>query len=203
MKLSRFGRKLITIPALALLMAALLTGTAMAASKTYTFEMGPSLAAQDCLPNAKAKVKVTSIGPVEIMNVEASGLPPKTEFDTFVIQVPNKPFGLAWYQGDLETNGSGKGSQHYIGRFNIETFAVAVGSVKAPKVHEADAGENPSFAPVHTYHVGLWFNSPEDAKKAGCPADVTPFNGDHNAGIQVLTTRDFLDDQGPLRNIGS
>jgi hypothetical protein len=53
---------------------------------------------------------------------------------TFVIQVPNKPFGLAWYQGDMETNGSGRGSQDYVGRFNIETFAVAVGSVKAPRV---------------------------------------------------------------------
>ena len=28
---------------------------------------------------------------------------------------------------------------------------------------------DPQFAPVHTYHLGVWFNSPDDAKKNGCP----------------------------------
>ena len=54
---------------------------------------------------------------------------------------------------------------------------------------------------MHTFHLGLWFNSPADAMKAGCPATVTPFNGDHNAGIQALSTRNFADDQGPLRQL--
>ncbi len=53
--------------------------------------------------------------------------------------------------------------------------------------------------PVHTYHLGLWFNSPDDAAAAGCPNTVTPFNGDYTAGIQVLNTSNFPDDQGPLR----
>src|SRR5947208_5148933 len=55
--------------------------------------------------------------------------------------------------------------------------------------------------PVHTYHLGLWFNSPNDAAAAGCPNTVTPFNGDHTAGIQVLNTSNFADDQGPLRQL--
>jgi hypothetical protein len=54
---------------------------------------------------------------------------------------------------------------------------------------------------VHTYHLGLWFNSPADAAKAGCPSTVTPFNGEHNAGIQALSTRQFQDQHGPLRRI--
>lgn len=53
--------------------------------------------------------------------------------------------------------------------------------------------------PVHTFHLGLWFNDPADAVKAGCAGSVTPFNGDHNAGTQVLSTRNFDDAQGPLR----
>lgn len=73
----------------------------------------------------------------------------------------------------------------------------------APILHDADAGENPATAPVHTHHLGLWFNSPEDAASAGCPDTVTPFNGDHTAGIQVLSTRNFAPDQGPFRQIGS
>jgi hypothetical protein len=36
---------------------------------------------------------------------------------------------------------------------------------------------------------------------AGCSDTVTPFNGDHTAGIQVLSTRNFADDMGPLRQL--
>lgn len=41
-----------------------------------------------------------------------------------------------------------------------------------------------------------------DAKRAGaaCPDDVTPFNGEHNAGVQVLSTRNFPN-HGPLARI--
>ena len=46
-------------------------------------------------PNAHGQVKIESVGPVEIMKVKVWGLPPNTDFDLFVIQVPNKPFGLS------------------------------------------------------------------------------------------------------------
>src|SRR6516164_7510048 len=78
-------------------------------------------------PNAHGKVKIESVGPVEIMKVTVWGLPPNTDFDLFVIQVPNKPFGLSWYQGDIETNKDGVGYGEFIGRFSIETFIVAPG----------------------------------------------------------------------------
>ncbi len=136
------------------------------------------------------------------MHVEVNGLPPKTDFDFFVIQGPGKPFGLSWYQGDIETDEHGKGVGDFTGRFNIETFIVAPGSDVAPTVHSTgtfpDAATNPATAPVHTLHLGLWFNSPSDAVKAGCPGDVTPFNGDHTAGVQVLNTHHFSKDAGPL-----
>jgi len=51
------------------------------------------------------------------------------------------------------------------------------------------------------YHLGLWFGSPQAAQAAGCPGNVTPFNGEHNAGIQVLNTSNFPDDFGPLRQV--
>jgi hypothetical protein len=158
--------------------------------------------AAGCLPDAAADVTVKSQGPVEVMNVKVEGLPAKTDFDFFVIQVPNAPFGLSWYQGDIETNGSGHGHGHFIGRFGTETFIVGPGSVPAPVLHAGpfpDASLNPATSPVHTFHLGLWFNDPADAVNAGCPGSVTPFNGVHNAGTQVLSTRNFADDQGPLR----
>lgn len=81
--------------------------------------------AANCIPNAHAAVRVVSLGPVEVMTVDVGGLPPHREFDLFVIQIPNAPFGLAWYQGDIETDGQGEGHQLFVGRFNIETFIVA------------------------------------------------------------------------------
>ena len=184
-------------------------GAALAGEKRIEFDMVRSAAAEggNCLAGVTAHVTIDSKGPVEHMDVHVSGLPRKTEFDFFVIQIPNAPFGLAWYQGDIETNGAGKGHQKFIGRFNIETFIVAQppGGQEAPVVHDdppfPDADSNPATEPIHTYHLGLWFNSPQDAMAAGCPGTVTRFNGDHTAGIQVLSTRNFPNLEGPLRQL--
>lgn len=175
-------------------------------SDKFRFPMvrAAKLVASGCLPHATAKVSIKPGGPVERMHVSVNGLPPNTDFDFFVIQKPGAPFGLAWYQGDIETDEYGHGEETFIGRFNEETFIVAQGSVPAPLVHNnafPDAASNPVTGPVHTFHLGLWFNSPADAVKAGCPGDVTPFNGEHNAGIQVLNTSNYLDLQGPLLSV--
>jgi len=147
------------------------------------------------LPNAKAQVIIKSMGTVEIMTVAVSGLPANTDFDFFVIQVPTAPFGLSWYQGDVETDSQGKGVQAFIGRFSNETFIVAPGVADAPNSMPngpfPDATKNPQTAPVQLYHLGMWFNDPKDAVKAGAPGTVTPFNGEHNAGVQVINTSNF------------
>lgn len=160
-----------------------------------------------CLQNAHGEVTVVSLGATEQMDVDVEGLPPNTDFDFFVIQIPDAPFGMAWYQGDIETGGLGRGHKRFLGRFNIETFIVAQppGGQPAPQVHNTlpfpDASMNPATEPIHMYHLGLWFNSPQDAQAAGCPGAVTRFNGDHNAGIQVLSTRNFPRTFGPLRQL--
>ena len=120
----------------------------------------------------------------------------------FVIQVPNAPFGDAWYQGDLESGARGNATGTYVGRFNKETFLVAPGVAQAPVEHQVDGSQNPASAPIHMFHVGIWFGSPEAAQAAGCPTTVTPFNGDHTAGIQALASNQFADLNGPLRQIG-
>ena len=163
--------------------------------------------AGNCLPNAHGEVTVVSLGATEQMDVDVEGLPPNTEFDFFVIQIPNAPFGMAWYQGDIETGALGRGHRRFLGRFNIETFIVAQppGGQPAPVVHNQppfpDASMNPATEPIHTYHLGLWFNSPSAAQAAGCPNTVTRFNGDHRAGIQALSTRQFGKLNGPLRRL--
>ncbi|MBK7985258.1 MAG: hypothetical protein IPN66_00285 [Candidatus Competibacteraceae bacterium] len=174
------------------------------ASEDIRFDLTPSGGVRQCLPNARGEVSIDAGESAELMSVKVEGLPANTAFDVFVIQVPNLPFGLSWYQGDLTTNAKGKGKARFVGRFNIETFIVAPNVAPAPVVHETpipDADANPPTGPVHTYHLGLWFNSPADARAAGCADTVTPFNGEHNAGIQVLNTGSFPDDQGPLAQL--
>ena len=156
---------------------------------------------KNCAPHADALVRLKTLGFAELMTINVRGLPPHTGFDAFVIQVPNFPFGLSWYIGDIETDGYGSATKSFVSRFSQETFAVAPKEAPAPKVDKADAPSNPAFAPVHTFHVGIWFNSPADAAKVGCPNVVTPFNGEHNAGPQILSTRTLPDNAGPLRRI--
>lgn len=178
-----------------------------AAQKNTVFSMVRSSGAvtAGCIPNASGRVTINSLGPVETMHLEARGLPPNTGFDFFVIQLPNAPFGVSWYQGDFTTDSSGTGVGDFVGRFSIETFIVAPGSGPAPTPHTAppfpDANTNPATAPVHTFHLGVWFDSPAAAAAAGCPNTETPFNGNHTAGIQALSTRNFGNLNGPLRRI--
>ncbi len=186
----------------------LTTGTAFAKGphhKYIDFDMAVSAGAATCLPHARADVRVVDDGTAQDLFISARGLPPKTDFDFFVIQVPKAPFGMSWYQADVETDEYGNAFQHVRGIFSIETFTVAPNSAPAPLVFNnapfPDASVNPATAPLQMYHLGLWFNSPTDAQNAGCAATVTPFNGEHNAGIQVLNTANFADDAGPLRQL--
>jgi hypothetical protein len=196
--------------ALALGAAGVLGQSATAASSavlpdaSFTMPRSATALATGCLPNAKATVKITKLGNVEEMVVSAKGLVPNTEYDLFVIQAANAPFGLSWYQGDMSTNAWGVARGTFLGRFSEETFTVAPGTTAAPVVHDSpirDASSNPATAPVHQYHLGLWFNDPAAAAAAGCGGAVTPFNGDHNAGVQILSTRQFPALNGPLHKV--
>jgi len=209
--LNRFAKRKTAVLA-ALAAAALLAAPALAFDSdkdgddfAFPLVRSAGLAAfPSVAPNAHGRVKIESVGPVEIMKVTVWGLPPNTDFDFFVIQVPNAPFGLAWYQGDIETNKDGVGYGEFIGRFSIETFIVAPGVAPAPVVFNnafPDASINPATNPVQLYHLGLWFNDPADAVKAGGPGIVTPFNGEHDAGLQVLNTSNFALQAGPLKQI--
>ncbi len=165
----------------------------------FTFKMVPTGSTEACIPGAAGRVTIThSLELVENMHVEVTGLPKNTDFDLFVIQVPNAPFGLSWYMGDMLTDNNGEAVGDFVGRFQIGTFIVAPGVAPAPKVLSDDATSNPETAPVQLYHLGLWFDSPTDAGKAGCESTETPFNSTHNAGVQILNTSQFGNLKGPL-----
>src|SRR5829696_4770015 len=197
-------RRIIVPLILALVMAALAAAAAFAVDDTTTFKMVRSEAAVDneCLQGAKAQVDVrTTPTDNQIMDVTLNHAPKNTEFELFITQQPNSPFGVSWYQADFTTNNQGNGEVRARGIFSEELFVFAPGSVKAPQVDDKDAEKNPKYDPVHTFHVGLWFGDPKDAKEAGCSGKVTQFDGDHEAGIQAFSTRNFPNLKGPLGNI--
>jgi hypothetical protein len=169
-----------------LALALALVPAAMAAQgDSLVFNMVRSAGATGCLAaTASGRVTISNLGPVQNMHVEVFNLPPKTDFTLFVITTPNAPFVPAWYQGDLTTNQQGRGVLDVTGILDFETFIL-----------------NPGPVPVQMDHLGMWFADPADAIKAGCPGTVTPFDGDHNAGIQVLNTSNFPYNHGPLLNL--
>jgi hypothetical protein len=186
----------------ALLMAALFAAAAFAVNNT-TFKMVRSsgAVANNCLKGAYANVNVRTVGGNQIMDVTLYHAAKNTGFTLFLIQQPNDPFGVSWYQGDLDTNNQGYGKVSVKGIFSEEVFAFSPGSVKAPQVDPKDAKKGPTFNPVHTFHLGLWFADPKEARAAGCSGKVTPFDGDHVAGIQALSTRNYPALNGPLSKI--
>ncbi len=121
------------------------------------------------------------------------GAPRNADFDLFVIQQPLKPFGVSWYQTDVNANSHGVGRASVRGIFDRETFSVSLGGTT-------------TFAPTHQYHLGLWFNDPNLPFALGCEpgakvAAVTPFNGEQHAGIQALNTAEFPVNAGPLSEV--
>ena len=114
-------------------------------------------------------------------------------FDLFVIQQPAAPFGVSWYQSDIQADSNGIGSATVKGVFDSETFSVSPGGTT-------------TFSPTHQYHLGVWFNDPNVPFNLGCEPGATcrpsrPFNGDQNAGIQVLNTAQFPVNAGPLSHV--
>ena len=94
------------------------------------------------------------------MSVTVWGLPPNTDFDFFVIQAPPAPFGLSWYQGDIETNRFGVGLERFVDALILEFYGRAWSSAsrtdpsQGPTIsrckHESynRTGSNFSFRPV-------------------------------------------------------
>jgi len=168
--------------------------TAPATAKSFSFALKPSSAAiTACLPKASGHVTITPGTLNDTMKVSLSGMPANAGFDLFVIQQPTAPFGISWYQSDIQANAYGNGSATVKGIFDAETFSVSPGGTT-------------TFPPTHQYHLGVWFNDPSVPFNLGCEPGatspiVTPFNGEQNAGIQVVNTAQFPVNAGPLSKV--
>jgi hypothetical protein len=165
-------------------------------SGAFTFRLVPSSPAiKSCLPHAGGLVTIIPGSQNDTMDVSISGMPRNADFDLFVIEQPNKPFGVSWYQTDVNVDRHGVGHATVRGIFDVETFSVSQGGSTA-------------FGATHQYHLGLWFNDPNLPFNLGCEpngpgkqAVVTPFNGEQHAGIQVLNTAQFPVGAGPRSHV--
>jgi hypothetical protein len=188
----------------ALVATAMLSIHAHAAATKVTFEMVRSSAnITGCLPDATAEVTIKGVKNNQLMKVKASGLAPNTGYDLFVIQIPHAKFGIAWYQSDLETNKKGAGTAVVRGIFSNETFTISQDTITT-NGREGTPQTGATFGAVNMYHLGLWFDDPQVPFDLNCEPGateptVTPFNGAQHAGIQVLNTSNFDDNNGPLR----
>lgn len=134
----------------------------------------------------------------DTMRVVLHNIRPGLDFDLFTVErstfladgspdpaAPNR--GLAWYQSDLEAGPSGSGSAE------IKTILL-----------DQIFGFDPivTLPPTNTFHVGFWFNNPDDVNNCLGPNDppqVTPFNGDHHAGpLAMISLPDAQTGLGPL-----
>jgi hypothetical protein len=165
-----------------------------ATASSFSFQLKPSSSAiSACLPKAGGHVTITPGALNDTMTVSLHGMPANAGFDLFVIQQPTAPFGVSWYQSDIQANSNGFGSATVKGIFDAETFSVSPGGTT-------------TFSPTHQYHLGVWFNDPNVPFGLGCEPGatapiVTPFNGEQNAGIQVVNTAQFPVNAGPLSHV--
>jgi hypothetical protein len=122
---------------------------------------------------------------------------PNLAFDLFTVQrstldaqgkpiSPAPSFGLAWYQSDVQADDHGNGR-------------VKINTILADQIFGVNLDQSPA-QPINTFHLGFWFNNPNDA--ASCGFDVTkptPFNGEHTAGpLAMISLPDAQTGLGPL-----
>ena len=146
------------------------------------------------LPKATVEVKRGRLN--DELELKLQNIKPGLAFDLFTVQrsplrangTPDPTFtnfGMAWYQSDVEANSNGSA--------NVEINTILLDQI---------FGFDPdvSLAPTNTFHVGFWFNNPQDA--AACGFDVThptPFNGEHRAGpLAMISLPDATTNLGPL-----
>lgn len=166
------------------------------------FELVPNPAAVRCLaafpddptkpPSATVTVKQGKLN--DTLTIKLKNIKEGLDFDLFTVehsplQLDGTPdpdfvnFGLAWYQSDLAVGKNRKGNT------TIKTILINQIFGFDPAV---------GLAPTNTFHVGFWFDSPDDVTACNLHGS-TPFNGDHHAGpFAMISVPDNKSGLGPL-----
>ncbi|MEA3177142.1 MAG: hypothetical protein QOI59_665 [Gammaproteobacteria bacterium] len=168
-----------------------------------SFNLAPNPKTLECLrgnyneePRARATIVRGKLNDTLILDLD--GIKPGLQFDLFTVQNSfflasgsadpkfTGSFGLAWYQSDIEIPRHSDRGHVRISTILLDQIFGFDPDVKLP--------------PTNTFHVGFWFNNPEDAAPCGFnPAAPTPFNGEHKAGpFAMISVPDPDSHLGPL-----
>ncbi len=165
------------------------------------FSLTPERSILDCLgagdgSDPTAQVTVTRGDLNDVLTLHAEHLKPNLAFDMFTIQNSNlladgspdpnfHNFGLAWYQSDVQADDNGVAD-------------VTIRTILLDQIFGFDPAVG--LPPTNTFHVGFWFNNPQDAAACGFdPTHPTPFNGEHKAGpAAMISLPDARTKLGPL-----
>jgi hypothetical protein len=171
-------------------------------SKSFVLHPNPKFVS--CLGVAGAPTPVVHVtvhrGKLnDMLSITGRNFKPGLAFDMFTVQRSNllsdatvdpnfTNFGMAWYQSDLQASSLG-------------TFTATIKTILLDQIFGFDPDQsNPN--PINTFHLGFWFNNPNDANVDGCVFDVTkptPFNGEHVAGpVAFISVPDAKNNLGPL-----
>ena len=147
-------------------------------------------------PSASVTVKRGRLN--DQLSIQLRNIKPGLAFDMFTVEqskflsdgtvdpafvARNKSFGLAWYQSDLEVKNNNR---------NVTTIQ----TILVDQIFGFDPVVG--LDPTNTFHVGFWFNAPEDAANCGFTG-FTPFNGEHHAGpLAMISLPESDTDLGPL-----
>jgi len=147
-------------------------------------------------PSASVSVKRGRLN--DRLDIQLRNIKPGLAFDMFTVEhskfladgkldpdfvARGKSFGLAWYQSDLEVKNNSR---------NVTTIQ----TVLVDQIFGFDPVVG--LDPTNTFHVGFWFNAPEDAADCGFTG-FTPFNGDHHAGpVAMISLPESTTGLGPL-----
>jgi len=148
-------------------------------------------------PKAQVTVERGELNDTLVLHLH--NIKPNLAFDLFTVQRSNllangqpdpdfavkfnKSFGLAWYQSDVEADSDGGGK-------------VMVKTILLDQIFGFDP--DVGLEPTNTFHVGFWFNNPDDAAACGFTG-FTPFNGEHHAGpLAMISVPNADTGLGPL-----
>jgi hypothetical protein len=177
--MKRMSGRLSLAPTLLTLVGLVFTLVAAHAQGPGRFELVPASAAiAACLPNAAAQVTFFAredTHGADTLDVQASGLPPITSFALFLTESPVPPFGAVEYIGDFTTNAAGRG--------HVSVQAI---------IEEAFAFDNTTGVRKELNHVVFWFADPAADEFCVPGSGPTPFDGDGQAGVAAMSSRNFL-----------
>ena len=145
-------------------------------------------------PQAEATVIRGKLNDTMVLRLK--NVKPNLAFDLFTVEkstllsdgkvnpaIPN--VGMAWYQSDIQADSKGEAETQ-------------IRTILLDQIFGVD--QNTLLPPTNTFHVGFWFNNPNDAAACGFPVNSpTPFNGEHQAGpLAMISVPDAATNLGPL-----